>query len=117
MAQNAITCSVFGNGQLNVPAAITELQGIGYDDEVKVSLAVHDEAPMDEVSFKRFLTANGNVTIPSDLRSLLGIETGDTVHVTGIERTGESFNASDHTCSGRTDYSDDEWTDSRTSTI
>jgi bifunctional DNA-binding transcriptional regulator/antitoxin component of YhaV-PrlF toxin-antitoxin module len=105
------------NGTTNVPAPVKERENLGYNDEVEMTIQT-PQGPTDAVVITRFINSDGNVTIPSEIRNMLGFAEGMKYEIEW-EATGNHFEADVHSSPGRADYTgdSDEITDGRCSTV
>lgn len=107
------TATVYGNGQIHIPAAIQSRETLIYDDEVAITIHEPDHDDVDSLEFTGFVNSDYQVTVPADIRKMLGIGKGDDLDVS-IEWTGEVWEPEDGG-QGRTDLAGGE-KDNRTST-
>lgn len=76
---------------INVPAVVQEHLGVGYNDEVEVTLYLDQLDNVNKVSFTNFIQSNGTVTIPVRIRRSFDLD--DTLEVS-FAATGEHFDLS-----------------------
>lgn len=82
------TASVYNDGLIKIPVTVTEMQNIGYNDEVSVVLPNLGGDGI--VGFTRYATSTLKLTIPTSIRNRYGIEKGDSVAVE-MSATGERW--------------------------
>lgn len=76
---------------LNVPAVVKEQLGVGYNDEIEVTIYLEQLDNVNKVSFTNFIQSNGTVTIPVRIRRSFDLD--DRLEVS-FAATGEHFDVS-----------------------
>lgn len=76
---------------IHVPAVIKEHLGVGYNDEIEVTIYLDQFDNVSKVSFTNFIRSNGTVTIPVRIRRSFNLD--DRLEVS-FAATGEHFDLS-----------------------